>query len=235
MRKAGFYSPKETRMQRKMQCNLFTAIMQKQFTSHGKCKRKRNTANTRHTESLTLFYLADEASHTHTHPKTQMKRNKKERDFPEFRGLPRVLAARVPSAHTDPQPKASTPTRRRTNRAPTRRRTNQFLQHEPPATNQPPPPTKRPDPRRKTTKEDHHDKRRRRRSTRDSLRSSVSLFYIRGPSSSDRLAPPLLGVPFPSPPIGRAAPPPARVSDRLGTSHFSPKSRHYLCPEHTRQ
>ena len=90
-------------------------------------QERKTTANTRHTESLTLFYLADEASHTHTHPKTQMKRNKKEKDFPAFRELPRVLAARVPSAHTDPQPKASTPTRRRTNRAPTRRRTNQFL------------------------------------------------------------------------------------------------------------
>ena len=175
--------------------------------------------------------------HTLTHtPKTQMKRNKKKNGT----SLSSV-GCLVSWRHVSPR-RTRTRSRKRQLRHDVER-TGSFS-HEPTTTTDEKtrPPTK-------DDQDDHHDKRRRRRSTRDSdnaakahkapsapsLRSSVSLFYIRGPSSSDRLAPPLVGVPFPSPPIGRAAPPPARLSDRLGTSHFSPKSRDYLCPQHTRQ
>jgi len=149
IRKAGFYYTRRKQKEKKMQAIYKSNAINAGIYLQPTIKAKRTTAIYRHTESLTLFYTKDEASHTQTRTnKNPGRETKKEGDFPEFCGLPRVLAARVPSAHTDPQPKASTPTRCRT---------NWVLQHEPPASNQPPPPTKRPDPRRKMTKDERQE------------------------------------------------------------------------------
>ena len=136
-----------------------------------KCKKRKTTANYRHTESLFYYYFTRQGLTTHTLAqikKTQMKRNKKRKDFPEFRGLPRVLAARVPSAHTDPQPKRQL--------RHDVERTGSFS-HEPTTTTDEKtrPPTKDDDddrPGRETTTTIDQGERRRRRSTRERERVS---------------------------------------------------------------
>ena len=66
------------------------------------CEKKLpRTTGTRTTYTNTT--LTDKASHSHT-PQITQKETKK--NFPWVPSAPRVLAARVSSAHTEPQPKA---------------------------------------------------------------------------------------------------------------------------------
>ena len=96
-----------------MQNNLFTMKMKEnnamQFIGNDKCNAKENYRDYRHTESLTLFYFTDKAFHTHTRTnKNPGEKETKEKELPWlcwFAGVVRLPSARVPSAHTDPQPK----------------------------------------------------------------------------------------------------------------------------------
>ena len=95
-RKSRFLLHKQ-KAKRKMQCNLFTskgvANAKNSIYKQIKCK-KRNTANTRHTESLLYYYFARQGlTHSHSPNKPGWKR-KKIKELP-FRPL-----ARLPSVGT---------------------------------------------------------------------------------------------------------------------------------------
>jgi len=191
---------------------LFTRRIIKQFTS------KRNTSNTRHTESLNYSYLKDEASrHTHTQTK-----GKEKGDFPFCavsagplgRALswqkwrPTLAAAHTPSSISSSEPSSNNPSKGPSSNRFSYTHSPLFPQHSSrSAASLSASPSTDTDSRRGTSALDPLPLH-----TLRSL-SDNPVRFLRGPASFSRPTP-LLGVPPPSPPIGPADTPPARQRHR---------------------
>ena len=83
IRKAGFYYTRRKQKEKKMQAIYKSNAINAGIYLQPTIKAKRTTAIYRHTESLTLFYTKDEASHTQTRTNKKTQEEKQKR-----RGLP---------------------------------------------------------------------------------------------------------------------------------------------------